>query len=368
MKAAVCRRFGAPLTIEEVTLAPPGPGQVQVRLAACAICHSDLLYADGAWGGDLPAVYGHEAAGVVTAIGEGVTRVKAGEPVVVTLIRACGACPACDKGLPVVCDGAHFSDRASPLTDAAGRPLVQGLKTGGFAEAVTVDASQVVAVPDNLPLDRAALLACGVITGFGAVTNTAGVEPGSAVVIIGTGGVGLNTVQGAAISGADPIIAIDINDEKLATARSFGATDTVNSGTTDAAAEVLILTGGRGADYVFITVGAKPAFDAAYGMMSSGGAAVLVGMPPDGVMSEIEPVEIASRNQRILGSKMGMSRIDADIPRLVALYRDGALKLDELITGRYRLDEINEAIADTRGGTALRNVIIFDDPATAPAE
>ena len=368
MKAAVCRQFGAPLTIEEVTLAPPGPGQVQVRLAACAICHSDLLYADGAWGGDLPAVYGHEAAGVVTAIGAGVTRVKAGEPVVVTLIRACGACPACQNGLPVVCDDTHFSDRASPLADVAGQPLLQGLKTGAFAEAVTVDASQVVAVPDDLPLDRAALLACGVITGFVAVTNTAGVEPGSAVVVIGTGGVGLNTVQGAAIVGADPVIAIDINDEKLATARAFGATHAVNSRTTDATADVLAATGGRGADYVFITVGAKPAFDAAYGMMSSGGAAVLVGMPADGVMSEFELVELASRNQRILGSKMGMSRIDVDIPRLVALYRDGRLKLDELITGRYRLDEINDAIADVRGGAALRNVIVFDDPATIPAD
>jgi len=368
MKAAVCRRFGAPLTIEEVLLSPPGPGQVQVRLAACAICHSDLLYADGAWGGDLPAVYGHEAAGVVTAIGAGVTRVKAGEPVVVTLIRACGSCPACQNGLPVVCDDTHFTGRASPLIDKTGQALLQGLKTGAFAEAVTVDASQVVTVPDDLPLDRAALLACGVITGFGAVTNTAGVEPGSAVVVIGTGGVGLNTVQGAAIVGADPVIAIDINDEKLATAQAFGATHAVNSGTADATADVLAATGGRGADYVFITVGAKPAFDAAYGMMASGGAAVLVGMPADGVMSEFELVELASRNQRILGSKMGMSHIDVDVPRLVALYREGRLKLNELITGRYRLDEINEAIADVRGGAALRNVIVFDDPATAPAK
>ena len=362
MKAAVCRQFGAPLTIEDVTLAAPGPGQVQVRLAACAICHSDLLYADGAWGGDLPAVYGHEAAGVVTALGEGVARVKTGDRVVVTLIRACGACPACENGLPVVCDDSHFSGLTSPLTDEAGQSLLQGLKTGAFAEAVTVDASQVVAVPDDLPLDRAALLACGVITGFGAVTNTARVEPGSAVVVIGTGGVGLNAVQGAVFARADPIIAIDINDEKLATARAFGATHAINSANADATADVLAITAGRGGDYVFITVGAKPAFDAAYGMLASGGAAVLVGMPADGVMSQYELVELASRNQRILGSKMGMSHIDADIPRLVALYREGALKLDELITRRYRLEDINEAIADVRRGAALRNVIVFDGP------
>ncbi|HSG95452.1 MAG TPA: Zn-dependent alcohol dehydrogenase [Afifellaceae bacterium] len=368
MKAAVCRRFGAPLTIEEVTVAPPGPDQVQVRLAACAICHSDLSFADGAWGGDLPAVFGHEAAGVVTAIGENVTRVKTGDRVVVTLIRSCGTCPACQNGLPVVCDDRHFSDRASPLSDETGQPLLQGLRTGAFAEAVTVDASQVVTVPDDLPLDRAALLACGVITGFGAVTNTAGVEPGSAVVVIGTGGVGLNTVQGAAIAGAEPIIAIDISDDKLTTAQAFGATHAVNSRTGDARADVLAITGGRGADYVFITVGAKPAFDAAFGMMASGGAAVLVGMPPDGVMSEIEPGEIAARNQRILGSKMGMSRIDVDIPRLVSLYRDGRLKLDELISGRYRLDDINEAIAGTRSGMALRNVIVFDEPVSSGEE
>ncbi len=336
-----------------------------MRIGACAICHSDLLFAAGAWGGELPAVYGHEAAGLVTSVGEGVRRVKTGDRVVVTLMRACGACPACDNGLPVICDGAAFGEPATSLADADGRPLHQGLNTGAFAEAVTVDASQVVAVPDDLPADRAALLACGVITGFCAVANTAKVAPGAAVAVIGTGGVGLNAVQGAAIAGAEPVIAVDINDQKLATAGVFGATHVVNSRTSDATAQVRAMTGGRGADFVFITVGAKAAFDAAYGMLAGGGAAVLVGMPPNGVVSQIEPGELAARNQRILGCKMGASRIDVDIPRLVRLYRDGRLKLDELITARYRLDDINEAIAKAQAGAALRNVIVFDE-ATVP--
>lgn len=361
MKAAVCRAFGAPLSIEDVTLAPPGPGEVRVALAACAICHSDVIFADGGWGGDLPAVYGHEAAGVVESVGPQVTNVAEGDHVVVTLIRACGECPDCAGGRPVTCGTVFPLDMASPLTAGSGETLAQGLRTGAFAESVTVDHSQAVAIPKDVPLDSASLLACGVITGFGAVSNTARIEAGATVAVIGAGGVGLNTVQGAALSGASMVIAADISDAKLATARTFGATHGINPQSQDLIAEVRALTGGRGVDYAFATVGVRVAVEQAMQIAAPGGAVVLVGMPPSGVTVDLDPGALAGLNQRILGSKMGGARIQADIPFLVELYRQGRLKLDELISGRFPLERINEAMDEVRRGEALRNVIVFGD-------
>ena len=359
IRAAVCRAFGAPLTIEEINIAPPGSGEIAVDLSACAICHSDILFAEGAWGGSLPAVFGHEAAGRVTAVGAGVTRIAVGDPVVVTLIRACGSCPSCAVGRPVTCEETFPLDRHSPLTDANDVALTHGLRTGAFAEAVVVEASQAVVIPESLGLDSASLLACGVITGVGAVVNTASLRPGQSAVIVGAGGVGLNAVQGAAIAGASMNIAVDLADDKLAAAVEFGATHSINSSRDDLAATVGEVTGGRGADFVFVTVSAKPAFDQSYGLLAPGGSVVLVGMPASGVMSEIDPGTLAAMGQRVLGSKMGNSRISVDIPWLVDLYQQGRLKLDELITGRYALDDINEAIASVKRGEALRNVIVF---------
>ena len=359
MRAAVCRAFGEPLVIEDVQLAAPARGELRVRLAACAICQSDLHYLEGAWGGSLPAVFGHEAAGVVVEVGTGVEGVAEGDHVVVTLIRSCGACAPCVHGEPALCDATFALDEVGPLTDADGHPIAQGLRTGAFAEEVVVDASQAVGIPAELPLDRAALLACGVITGFGAVVNTAGVEPGATVVVIGTGGVGLNAVQGAVHAGAATVVAIDLSDAKLATARAFGATHTVNSASEDAVAAVLALTGGRGADYVIVTVGAGSAVEQGALVLRRAGTMVIVGMPAAGVLATIDPGTIANDGQRILGSKMGSARIEVDIPKLVALYQEGRLKLDELISARYPFEQINEAIAASRGGSAIRNVIVF---------
>ncbi|NQU58081.1 MAG: Zn-dependent alcohol dehydrogenase [Rhodospirillales bacterium] len=359
MKAAVCREFGEPLLIEEVAIASPGPGEVLVKLAACAICHSDIIFMDGGWGGDLPAVYGHEAAGVVESIGEGVDTMAPGDHVVVTLIRSCGHCHYCAQGVAVACETTFQLDQQSPLSSTDGTILKHGLRTGGFAEYVLVHDSQAVAIDRSVPLDCASLLACGVLTGFGAVVNTAAVEAGSSVVVIGTGGVGLNSVQGARISGATTIIAIDVSTDKLKAALEFGATHTINAGDADVADKVRALTGGRGADYVFVTVGAIIAINSDYALMAPTGAVVLVGMPANGVMSEFEPGNIADQSQRILGSKMGSGRVQIDIPNLVSLYQQGRLKLDELISGRYPLDDINEAIASVRRGEALRNVIVF---------
>lgn len=360
MKAAVCHAFGEPLAVEEVGIAEPGPGEVRVRVGACAICHSDISYAEGVWGGALPAVYGHEAAGVVESVGGGVSSVAPGDRVVVTLIRSCGHCRYCGRGLPVACETTFPLDETSPLTAADGSPVVHGLRTAAFAEYAVVDASQVVALPDDIAFDAASLLACGVITGLGAVVNTAKVRAGSSVVVIGTGGVGLNSVQGAALCGATPIIAVDLSGGKLEAARRFGATGTVNPSEADVRQQVLSITGGRGADYVFVTVGARSAFDRSYGLLARGGAAVLVGMPAAGVMSEIDPGTLADRSQRILGSKMGSARIQIDIPNLVDLYRQGRIRFDELISARYPLDGINAAIAEVNRGEALRNVIVFE--------
>lgn len=360
MKAAVCHEFGAPLVVEDIQIGDAGQGAVKVKISACAICHSDIIYADGAWGGTLPAVYGHEAAGVVEQIGPGVTHVSVGDHVVVTLLRSCGECHYCSMGHQSICEGSVPIDAEPPLTRSDGADLHQGLRTGAFAEHVVVDGSQVCAIPKDVPMDSASLLACGVMTGLGAVWNTAEVPSGSHVVVIGTGGVGLNSVQGAALRGARTVIAMDLSDEKMEAAKKFGATHTVNAAANDAAEQVKALTDGRGADYVFVTVGAVPAIEQSFHLLAPAGTTVLVGMPGSDAIAKFDPDAVANAAQRVMGSKMGSCKVRVDIPRLVDLYQQGRLKLDELITGRYPLEQINEAIAEVKSGEALRNVIVFD--------
>jgi Zn-dependent alcohol dehydrogenase len=282
MKAAVCYEFGKPLVVEEVALDPPKAGEVKVKLAACAICHSDIHYAEGAWGGRLPAIYGHEAAGVVEEAGPGVSLTAPGDHVVVTLIRSCGDCFFCTQGEPHMCETLFRLDKNDCHHDKNGGRIKQGLRTGAFAEYVVVEESQVVPIPKEVPLDSASLLACGVITGLGAVVNTAKVPAGSSVVVIGTGGVGLNSVQGAALSGAQPIIALDLSDAKLEAAKTFGATDAVNPAVDDAKEAVKGLTNGRGADFVFVTVGSVKAIEEGLGLLRNAGTLVVVGMPAAG--------------------------------------------------------------------------------------
>jgi len=359
MKAAVCREHGKPLVIEMLELDAPQTGEVKIKIAACAICHSDIIYMDGGWGGELPAVYGHEAAGVVEEIGPGVTSVKPGDHVVVTLIRSCGHCYHCAQGDQHICETQFPLDANSPLHGDNDEMIVHGLRTGAFAEYVVVDTSQVVAIPDSIPLDSASLLACGVITGLGAVVNTARVESGSSVVVVGTGGVGLNSVQGASLAGARTIIAIDLSPGKLATAMEFGATHTINPNEEDAFSAISKLTQERGADYVFVAVGSTSAIEQSVDFARKGGTICIVGMPPSGAMAAFEGVDIANNAKKLIGSKMGSTRLQVDMPRLVELYQQGRLKLDELISNRYPLEQINEAVASVRQGEALRNVIIF---------
>jgi S-(hydroxymethyl)glutathione dehydrogenase / alcohol dehydrogenase len=356
--AAVCRAFGTPLIIEAIELREPGPGEIRVKLAACGICYSDISYIDGAWGGTLPAVYGHEAAGIVEVTGPGVTHVKPGDSVVVTLIRSCGHCISCSEGAPVFCETIFPLDRESPLRTQSGESISHGLRTGAFAEHVVVEASQAVAVPEDVPFDSAALIACGVLTGVGAVVNTAAVKAGSCVVVIGCGGVGLNSVQGAVLAGCAPVIAIDVSPLKLAAARTFGATHAVNA-TENVTERVKELTGGRKADYVFVTVGAKSAIEHALDLMKRNGSTVIVGMPASGVTTAFDPGSLASDGQRILGSKMGSARVQIDVPKIVELYKQGRIKLDQLISGRYPLSRINHALQSAKHGDAIRNVIVF---------
>ena len=359
MKAAICYEFGQPLMIEDVFLDPPQANEVRVKLSACAICHSDIHYIDGAWGGTLPAIYGHEAAGEVLEVGPGVTLAQIGDRVIVTLIRSCGRCFFCDKGEPYLCETSFRLDRQSPLSTRDGQPIVQALRTAAFAEEVVVHESQIVSVPTEMPMDSASLIACGVITGYGAVVNTAGIPVGSSVVVIGTGGVGLNSVQGAALAGARPLIAIDLMESKLEAAKLFGATRCINARQSNVVEQVEGLTNGRGADYVFVTVGSEKAMHLGLALLRRAGTLVLVGMPASGVKLNIEAADFADAGQQLLGSKMGSTRLRVDVPKLVALYRDGRFKLDELITKRYPLEEINEAISAVKRGEALRNVIVF---------
>ncbi|QGX98897.1 zinc-binding dehydrogenase [Roseovarius faecimaris] len=359
IKAAVCHAFGEPLTIEEVSLRAPQMGEVEVELHAVAICHSDISFADGAWGGSLPAVYGHEAAGRITALGDGVRGLSLGDPVVVTLIRACAQCPSCGEGRPTGCETPYDGDHG-PLQTLDGGKLHQAMACGAFAEKVVVDQSQLVKIPEGMAMDAASLLACGVITGVGAVVNAAQLRAGQDVVVIGAGGVGLNAIQGARIAGARRIVAVDMSEDKLDAAMEFGATDGVlATGKTpwrDAKAAI-----GRGADAVFVTVGAAGAYDIAPRYLAGGGKVIMVGMPATGAESRYEAANFAAVSQSMVGSKMGNVVIRRDIPWMIDLYDQGRLKLDELISNRWSLNEINEAIADTKSGSARRNVIVLKD-------
>lgn len=359
MKAAVCYEVNKPLVIEEVSIDPPKSGEVKVKMAATAVCHSDIHVIMGEIPGKLPFVAGHESAGYIEEVGKGVTSVKPGDPVVASLLISCGKCLYCRTGRSHLCEATWPRDTASPYRNKQGQSLTQLFRIGSFAEYTVLDESQVVKIPGDMPMDRAALLACGVITGFGAAVNRAKVEVMSSCIIIGTGGVGLNTVQGAAISGANPVIAVDLSDEKLEAARTFGATHTINPGKVDAVKAVRELTGGRGADYVFITVGNARAVEQGASMASPCGMTVLVGLPKMSDTITFSPFPFIMGERIITGSFMGTTQLQTEIPKLVELYKAGILKLDELITARYPLEDINKAIELVEKGKALRNVIMF---------
>jgi S-(hydroxymethyl)glutathione dehydrogenase/alcohol dehydrogenase len=357
MKAAVCYEFGKPLVVEEVDLDPPKKNELKIRMAATAICHSDVHVLRGDLGGKLPIVAGHESSGYVEEVGEGVTTFKPGDFVVISLLKSCRRCLYCITGRPHLCRTPFPLQTESRLHNKQGTDLSHMVGVASFAEYAIVDESQAVKIADDIPPDRAALLACGVITGFGAVVNRAKVESLSSVVVIGTGGVGLNSVQGAVFSGAYPIIAVDIAENKLEAARTFGATHTVNSAGTDAVKAVRDLTEGLGADYVFVTVGSAEAVQQGFSMLRPQGMEVVVGLLGRGQTVTIP--SLFPDERMITSCNMGSTRLWIDVPKLVTMYREGRLKLDELITKHYPLEQINEAIESLERGEALRNMIMF---------
>jgi S-(hydroxymethyl)glutathione dehydrogenase / alcohol dehydrogenase len=358
VKAAVCYEFGKPLVVEEVEIDPPNAGEIAVRVAACGVCHSDVSFIGGAWDGRLPAVYGHEAAGVVEAIGSGVERLTTGDHVVVTLVRACGRCPACAKGEPALCQTSFPLDERSPLRSRDGLEIQQGLRVAAFAEYAVLHESQAVAIPSDLPLVAASLLGCTVLSGFGAVVKAAQVEEGSSVVVIGAGGVGVNSVQAAALAGASPIVVLDALESKLdrAVVRSHAHGPCEPRG--HAGARSRAVRGSRG--------GLRLRRRRCAGRRRAGPVAACAGRhacpardASGRVGAQFDPGTLAHDGQRIIGSKLGSARPESDILRLVELYRQGRLKLDELVSGRYRLEEINDAVDSAARGEALRNVIVL---------
>ena len=360
MRAAVCREFGKPLIIEEVKLSEPSDNDVRIKLKACSICHSDVSFADGIWGGQLPAVYGHEGAGIVEAVGADVADYAIGDHVIVTLIRHCGECHYCRDDVEVLCEGEFDLSREGPITNASGENLEQAMNCGAFAEEVLVHESQLQMAPKNMPFDVASLLACGVITGYGAVMHASNLREGQHAVVIGCGGVGLNSLQAASLKGAASVIAMDLEEDKRKLALEFGATHAIDPRDGDVVEQVMQITDGRGADYVFVTVGAKSAIDSAQNYITRNGTVVIVGMPSSDTRGDYDPGTLAAWGQKIIGTKMGNSIIALDIPQLLELYASGKYKLDELISGHFKLEEINQALDEVRSGKAIKNVIVFD--------
>lgn len=358
MRAAVLYERNAPLVVEEVELAPPGPGEVQVKLAASGVCHSDVHHWRQELGTPLPAVLGHEGAGIVEAVGPGVTRVQPGDHVIIAFGSKCGECFYCLRGMPHLCTPPGGVPVSQRLRRGETR-ITQAFGVGSYAERTVVPVNNVVPIPEDVPLASAALIACGVATGVGAVINTAKVEPGANVVVIGTGGVGLNVVQGARLAGAARIIAVDILDNKLALAEQFGATHLINSRREDPVERVRALTGGLGADYAFEVIGLPQTILQAYESVRKGGVAVIVGVASMEARIELSPLMMMRTGRTLMGCAYGSTRPQVDFPRLIALYQAGRLKLDELISQRFSLEEINEAFHALEAGQVARGVIVY---------
>lgn len=357
MKASVVREYGGGFHTENVTTSDPVGREVLVHVKASGLCHTDELAQSTNLGFEVPVVLGHEVAGIVTAIGDQVTGVAVGDHVVGCLVQYCGACLQCLSGKVHLCLHPEATVREGRIIDADGRELGQGMGLGGFAEYATIHENQLAKVPDAIPFPQAALLGCGVVTGAGAVINTANVQAGQTVAIIGTGGVGTNAISGAIVAGASKIIAIDVADDKLANARHFGATDTVNSREVDAVQAVKDLTGGLGADYVFDFVGAPGVTRSGFDMLAEGGGLYLIGVLDPSNSIELSSVELITSRKRIEGVYMGSTNPKRDIPMIAELYLQGRYKLDELVSKTISIDEVQEGYAALRDPKINRVVI-----------
>ena len=361
MKAAVLREVHQPLSIEDVHIDDPGPREVLVKTAACGVCHSDLHFIEGLYPTKMPIVLGHEAAGTVEKVGSHVTYVKPGDTVITCLSAFCGTCEYCITGHMSLCTrvGLDRGANDAPRLGTSGSPVHQFANLSAFAEKMLIHENAVVKVAADMPMDRAALIGCGVTTGVGAVQNTARIHAGETVAVIGCGGVGLSAINGAHIAGASRIIAIDLSGTKLNLAKEFGATDVVNPNDGDVAKQVRALTDGEGVHHAFEAIGLKQTAEDAFRMIRPGGTATIVGMIPVGQKVELHGPEFL-REKKMQGSNMGSNRFRVDMPRYVEFYKQGRLKLDEMISQRIRLEDVNEAFEEMKRGDIARSVIVFD--------
>lgn len=357
MKAAVVWEAGRPMTIEDVQVSKPGPREVLVRTAYAGVCHSDLHFIDGTYPYPMPYIPGHESSGVVEAVGEDVTYVRKGDHVVTCLSVFCGCCPQCVTGRPNLCESVDVKlppGKAERLW-MNGKLVHQFSNLSSFAEQMLVHENAVVKIDPDLPLDRAALVGCGVLTGVGAVIHAAKVKPGSTVAVIGCGGVGLSVVSGAILAGAGRVIAIDMLQSKLDLARQLGATDTIDASQVDAVSAVMEMTKG-GVPFAFEALGLKKTAEQAFAMLKPGGVATILGMFKPGMKLEFDG-SMFIKDRRIQGSSMGSNQFRVDIPNLLDFYKQGRLKLDHLISDRIALLQINQAFDNLRTGAPVRQVI-----------
>jgi S-(hydroxymethyl)mycothiol dehydrogenase len=357
VKGVVAREKGAPVTVETIVVPDPGPGEALVKVQACGVCHTDLHYREGGINDEFPFLLGHEAAGVVEQVGEGVTEVAPGDFVILNWRAVCGQCRACKRGRPWYCFATHNARQKMTLAD--GTELSPALGIGAFAEKTLVAAGQCTKVDPSASPAAVGLLGCGVMAGLGAAINTGGVTRGDSVAVIGCGGVGNAAIAGARLAGASKIIAVDIDDRKLEWATRFGATDTVNSGSSDPVAEIRKLTGGNGADVVIEAVGRPETYEQAFYARDLAGTVVLVGVPTPEMRIELPLLEVFGRGGALKSSWYGDCLPSRDFPMLVDLYQQGRLDLDGFVSETISLDEVEPAFEKMQRGEVLRSVVLL---------
>lgn len=363
-RGAVLFEPGRPLEVCDIDVAPPRAGEALVRMAAAGVCHTDLHVMQGKFAAPLPAVLGHEGAGVVAETGPGVTSLRAGDRVVPLWRLSCGECEYCRRGKPALCPEGTRVRNTGRLPDGTsrlshrGREIFHYAGVSTFCEYSVVPEGALLKLEPDVPLDRAALLGCAVVTGVGAVTHAAKVQPGDTVAVFGAGGVGLNVIQGAATAGAATLVAVDLHPGKLDVARQFGATHTVDASSRDPVESIRALTGSRGVDHAFDAVGSAHTVRQAYDVLARAGKLVVLGITREEVSLPLGPLVFEERG--VIGSFYGSGRPREDIPALAEMYLRGKLKLDELLTRRYRLEQINEAYAALDRGEVARSVVVFD--------
>ena len=366
MKAAVLYEPKQPLRIEEIEIQPPRRGEVAIRMGAAGVCHSDYHVMNGDLPAPLPAILGHEGAGIVEAVGEGVSSVKPGDHVILLFRAPCGRCDYCSTGRPALCNlgtGVRWTGRLLDGTSRFSKAGEEIKHFGGvstFGERSVVLEEAIVPIRDDVPLEIAALVGCSVMTGYGAVVNTARVEPGSNCLVIGAGGVGLNVVLALQVAGANRIIVADLLDHKLELSLDFGATHTINARNQDVVAVAKELTGGQGVDYAFEVIGNTTALKNCFNAVRRGGTAVAVGVAPSNAEVSISQFDLVLQEKSLLGSMYGSTRPHHDMPRILDLYASGKLPLDKLVTRRYPLEEINEAYDAMMRGEVARSVIVYN--------